>query len=85
MLSEVKRVIILVFLSSCVGVVVVVRLPGMARVLSFRVMVLVAIQACSTKSFVHYFGDTCAGLNHQSLFRVVFSPCLLILLDLVSE
>lgn len=85
MLSEVKRVFILVVLSSRVRVAVVIRLSGISGVLTFRVMVLIAIQACGVKSFVHYFCDTCAGLIHLSLLRVVFSPGLFILLDLVSE
>lgn len=81
MLSEVKRVFILVVVCSRV-VAVVLRLSGMAGVLT---LVLVTIQASGIESFVHYPCDTCFGLIYLSLLRVVFSPCLFILLDLGSE
>lgn len=85
MLSEVKRVIILVvILTSLIRVaVVVVRLSPMAP--SRCSIVLFTIQPSSAKSFIHYFRDTQTRLIHHSLLRVVFSPCLLILLDLECE
>ena len=85
MLSEVKRVFILVvILPPLIRVaVIVVRLSPMAS--SRCGMVLFTIQPSSAKSFIDYFRDTQTRLIHHSLLRVVFSPGLLVLLNLVCK